>query len=430
VFNPPIFKRVYVDDEEFGIPYVTGSTLLEARPAKEAFLSRARTGCLAELTIREGMVLISDSGSIGRTVLATREIDGWASTNNLIRVISTERARFSQEFFYTFFITSVGQYLLTRSTYGSVVEHIEPAHVRETPFPVLPHKLCDHLTELVERVSALRVKANALLGEADREVQVQCCLPNLCDLAGPHDFLSGAGFVVPSDEVFGRENQFGAVRLDATYYDPLAVKFRSLVLSSGGSQLESLLENVYRSSLRKRTFVDGPDAGVPMVGGKQLLQIRASDVKYLSKALTRSLRDEVIEEHAVLVSCGGTLGRPSFVHRNWENWAVSEDVMRLTAKTGAVKPGFLFAFLASDYGQIQIRQRAYGSVIPRLRDFQFHSIAIAVPPDRGQAIHDIVVRAFDFRADALALENEAIRLFEAAIEEGRDATEEKWGREY
>ena len=104
--------------------------------------------------------------------------------------------------------------------------------------------------------------------------------------------------------------------------------------------------------------------------------------------------------------------------------------MRLTAKTGAVKPGFLFAFLASDYGQIQIRQRAYGSVIPRLRDFQFHSIAIAVPPDRGQAIHDIVVRAFDFRADALALENEAIRLFEAAIEEGRDATEEKWGREY
>jgi hypothetical protein len=40
------------------------------------------------------------------------------------------------------------------------------------------------------------------------------------------------------------------------------------------------------------------------------------------------------------------------------------------------------------------------------------------------------VRAFDCRADAFALEDEAIRLFEAAIEEGRDATEEKWGREY
>ena len=41
-----------------------------------------------------------------------------------------------------------------------------------------------------------------------------------------------------------------------------------------------------------------------------------------------------------------------------------------------------------------------------------------------------VQTAYDKRADAIALEDEAIRLFEAAIEEGRDATEEKWGREY
>src|ERR1035441_7791221 len=109
VFNPPIFKRVYVDDEESGIPYITGSSLLEARQAKDVFLSRSLTDCLGELTVREGMVLISDSGSIGRTVLATRDIDGWASTNNLIRVLSNDRPRFSQEFFYTFFVTSVGR---------------------------------------------------------------------------------------------------------------------------------------------------------------------------------------------------------------------------------------------------------------------------------------------------------------------------------
>src|SRR4051812_37599911 len=46
VFNPPIFKRIYVEDEQCGIPYVTGSALLEARPSKDAFLSRALTGCL------------------------------------------------------------------------------------------------------------------------------------------------------------------------------------------------------------------------------------------------------------------------------------------------------------------------------------------------------------------------------------------------
>jgi type I restriction enzyme S subunit len=433
VFNPPIFKRVYVEDEESGIPYATGSTVLEARPAKDVFLSRALTDCLDQLSVREGMVLISDSGSIGRTVLATREIDGWVSTNNLIRVISNDRARFSQEFFYTFFVTSVGEYLLTNSTYGSVVEHIDPVHVRETSFPILPHKLRDRLTEIMGRVTALRVAANALLDDADAEVHRQCALPSLSDLqvhSAGYAASSAHIFQVRSHDVFGQQNRFGSVRLDATYYDPLAAKLRKLILGSGGKELGSVLLGVRNSRLRKRLYVDDPSDGVPMIGGKQLMQIRPSDVSYLSKALTRNLQEETVRTGWTLVSCGGTLGRTLFVHRNLEGWAVSQHVMRLLPDESQVWPGYLYAFVASPYGQIQVAQRAYGSVIPELRDFQFDSIAIAVPPDRGRAIHDTVVRAFDCRADAFALENEAIRLFEAAIEEGRDATEEKWGREY
>jgi len=119
-----------------------------------------------------------------------------------------------------------------------------------------------------------------------------------------------------------------------------------------------------------------------------------------------------------------------FVHRNFERWAVSQHVMRLIPNQAEIWPGYLYAFLASPYGQLQVSQRAYGSVIPEIRDFQFYSIAIALPGDRGEDIHDHVVQAFNCRADALSLEDEAIRLFEAAIEEGKQVTEEKWGQEY
>jgi len=433
VFNPPIFKRTYVNDNVHGIPYLTRSALLEARPAKDTFLSKSLTACLEDLSIREGMVLISDSGTVGRTVLATRDIDGWVSTNNLIRVLSNHREAFSQEFFYTYLVSQVGEYLLTRNTYGSVVEHIDPLHVRRILFPVLPRRLRERLTEMIREVSRLRVEANALLDEAEAEVQRQCGLPDIEELVPKvrEGTLSGASvYVVPSTNVLSTENRFGSIRLDATYYDPVAAKLRQLILESGGVELASVLRGVRNSRLRKRIYVDDPSAGVPMIGGKQLVQVRPTDVSYLSRVLTRGVESETVQSGWTLVSCGGTLGRTLFVHRNFEGWAVSQHVMRLTPNESWIWPGFLYAFMASPFGQVQIAQRSYGSVIPELRDFQFKSIAISLPEDRGKSIHDTVIRAYDCRADARDLEDEAIRLFETAIEEGKEATEQKWGREY
>ena len=109
---------------------------------------------------------------------------------------------------------------------------------------------------------------------------------------------------------------------------------------------------------------------------------------------------------------------------------MSQDVMRVIPDPTQVFPGFLYAFLASPFGQVQIMQRGYGSIIPRLREFQFHSIAVRVPDDRGEAIHDTVVRAFDLRAEARASEDRAISLLEDSVRRGRTYVEAEWGAEY
>jgi hypothetical protein len=69
-------------------------------------------------------------------------------------------------------------------------------------------------------------------------------------------------------------------------------------------------------------------------------------------------------------------------------------------------------------------------VIPRLRDFQFNSIAIRLPGDKGEAIHQKVIRAFDARANAKAKEDSALKLFMSALANGRTYVESEWGKEY
>jgi type I restriction enzyme S subunit len=379
------------------------------------------------------MVLISDSGTVGRTVLATRDIDGWVSTNNLIRVLSSDREVFSQEFFYAYFLTQVGEFLLTRNTYGSVIEHIDPAHVRKIFFPVLPRRLRERLTEMIQDVSRLRVQANALLDEAEVEVQRQCGLPGVEKLTpktGEGSLAEALVYTVPSTKVLGTDTRFGSVRLDATYYLPQATELQRLIMKNGGKELISVVSAVRRSAMRQRVYVEEPSQGYPLIGGKQMMQTRPSDVNYVSRLLTRGIERERVHRGWTLVTCSGTLGRVQFVHRNFEEFVPSEHCMRIVPNEAEAKPGFIYAFLASPYGQIQLAQRAYGSVIPELRDFQFHSIAVAVPTDRGEGIHELVVRAFDCRADARDLEDGAIQLFETAIEAGKEATEQQWGQEY
>jgi type I restriction enzyme S subunit len=425
VFNPPIFKRVYVDDEQSGVPYLTGSALLEARPIKETFLSRTLTSCLDELSIREGMVLISDSGSIGRTVLATRDIDGWASTNNLIRVLSNDRRSFSQEFFYTYFVTSVGEYLLTRNTYGSVVEHIEPAHVRQTPFPVLPKLLREKLTEMIREVSRLRVEANRLLTTAEAEVQRQCGLPEL--LPEENRFKA---FVRSSDQVLESISNYGSLRLDATAFDQTATRIRSAIAQGVHDQLQSLCEEIIYIGKVYRVPVEDKAFGAPLLSGKDLVMVRPAAEKYLSVLNAKHIERCRLQRGWVLVSCSGNIGRVAMCYRNFEGFVGSEHMLRVICDEHRIDSFYLSAFLSSPFGQIQMRAASYGSVIPEFSKDQLGHLLVALPVDRGQHIGGLVKAAYDRRADAVGIEDEAIGLFEKAIEEGKEATESKWGREY
>lgn len=426
-FGP--FARTYVSDPTHGTPFLSSSDMMVARLEPQNYLSNALTRDLERLMVAEGAILVSCSGTIGNVCLCTRDYNGHAVSQHAIRVEALDSE--SRGVLYVFLLSELGRFLITRNKSGSVIESIYADDVEQLPIPLLPKGLRERINRDIRESSRLRVEANRLLKKAERRVQVDCGLPDIETLRTAGVPNQTTTFTVQACERLWANGGFGQIRLDATYHEPTAVALSKLILARhDGTTLDQLVEGVRNSTLRKRQYVDDLEDGIPLLGGKQLVQWRPGELKYLSRALTRNLAKETVESGWTLVSCGGTLGRTLFVHRNLEGDALSQDVMRVIPNEQRLKPGFVYAFLASHYGQAQLLQRGYGSVIPRLRDFQFNSIAIVVPPDRGTGIHEIVVSAYDARADAKALEDGALRRFMRAIAVGREATEQEWGREY
>ncbi len=426
------FRRIWVADHQAGIPFHSSSTMLMASSEPSGYISRALTPKLHKLIVKEGTILISCSGTIGNTAICTSEMHGAALSQHAIRLIPENRV--DRGWIFAFLECECGQFLVKRSRSGSVIESIYKSDIASLPIPLLPKALREELTRLVDEYCALQVKANRLLDETQREVQRSCYLPDLTTFV-PKKLVESHGnetvFVSHRTERFASACQFGELRLDATYHDPIAVAFAKYILSSeGGCTLSTLVKEIRNSALRKRIYVDDPSLGIPLLGGKQMMQWRPKGVNYLSNAFTRNLQNETVQNGWTLISCGGTLGRTMYVHRNFEGWAASQDVMRIVPNSRRVFPGFLYAFLASKYGHIQLLQRGYGSVIPRLRDFQFLSIAVRLPSDRGESVHNKVIEVFDARAEARNCEDQAVTLFTTALERGREYVESEWGEEY
>ena len=143
VFNGPRFKRPYADkgvvSGEGIVRYFTGNAVTQTRGENIKYLDLAKAKPLQikminQLYLERGMILITDSGTIGRVIYATSYHDGAIGTNNLIRVVTSDEAL--RGYIYQFLSSKLGQDQLKANVYGAIVDHIEPDHVKNILIPV------------------------------------------------------------------------------------------------------------------------------------------------------------------------------------------------------------------------------------------------------------------------------------------------------
>lgn len=210
-------------------------------------------------------------------------------------------------------------------------------------------------------------------------------------------------------------------RMDAHFYNPIAkitIDNIQKFAPSYSKLKDNILKKIYYLNRFSRTFVK-KDFGIPYMAGKDIIKIRPTDVSYLSVSETHSLDDYKLQKGWILMTCSGTsmgsLGSVCLVYNNYENWVGTHDLIRIVCEEN-FDYGYLYAFLSSDYGYNQIIRYKHGAVIDHLTPEQVSEIFIPIPSESKQKqIGDLVREAYDLRAEAIRLEDDAQLLLTQAL---------------
>lgn len=142
------------------------------------------------------------------------------------------------------------------------------------------------------------------------------------------------------------------------------------------------------------------------------------EVKRLARgAHLRNLPEIQIEEHVVLVTRSGTIGRVHIVPRYMASWTASEHAPRALAAEG-MNLGCAYTWPASEYGAPLVRRYSYGSVIVNIDREQLAAVPVPLLDKSAVTeIGDLVLRATALRHDAWEREREAITQLERLVSE-------------
>ncbi len=136
VILPGRFKRVYVEEGN-GIVFFGGKQIYELDPSNKKYLSMDQHGdrIKNQLTLRENMIMITCSGTIGKVTIVPKHWDGWTANQHIIRIVPTNNE--IAGYLYAWLSSDYAYPLITRYTYGAVVDEIDDKHVSEIVVPLL-----------------------------------------------------------------------------------------------------------------------------------------------------------------------------------------------------------------------------------------------------------------------------------------------------
>lgn len=166
-----VFKRTYVDKEN-GVPFLGGRDMTQLNPKVEKFLSKSvhAVRIKKELEVFENTVLISDRGTIGKVQIVPKHWNGWAVSQNIIKVIANSSDLAG--YLYCFLNSDYGQILINREIYGSVVDMIDDNNVSGIHIPILKNGLKQkEINDLILNANELRYQAHLKEQEALKKMQ-------------------------------------------------------------------------------------------------------------------------------------------------------------------------------------------------------------------------------------------------------------------
>lgn len=402
------FKRNWVERSEF--PIFQPSSILELYPKPDGYIAGNTDTNIDALRVEKNQVLVTCSGTIGKTIYVSNTLANKIFSHDLLRIRCKEET--DAGYLYAYIKSDVGNKMLTTNQYGAVVSHIEASHLQEIQIPYPPKTIRMEISRLIEDSFNLRDSANQLWDEAMGLLYRNLGLDDFWKFKCHEIGQTVNTFSVKLSDLSGR--------VDASYHNKLATAIIEKIQESGaifdtlGSDF--LSDRIFLPQRFKRIYVS-KGHGTKMFGIKQITSLDPFTEKYLALGcFSKALQDELLlEPGMILVSRSGTIGNICIVPPHWKHWIASEDLIRVQPKKEL--QGYIYCFLASEYGQALIKRFAFGSVqdhidCEQVAQFPIPRLASA---EMEQEINQKVIECNHLRAKAYELEVQAIAIIEKKV---------------
>ena len=405
------FKRDYVEKgTPNSIGFLGSSEMLNIKPQPIKYIKNDLASNKS-LMVSQGTVLLSCSGTIGNTTLVNRTLEKYAFSQHIIRL---ESGNYSGYIYACLNLPEVKKQILSMM-YGAVIQEIEPEHLKNIIIPNAPDLIKRKIHNLVIESYNLRDKSNELIDEAEQILYEELQLPPIEQLQ-PTYFDKDVNLRNYTTKLSGLN-----LRLDCSYHTPETIAILNIIQKNAKEIKKigdkEISQKIVLAGRFKRTYVDNKN-GIPFFGGKQLLELNPSNMKYLSvdQHAKRIVKELQLKENMIAVTCSGTIGKVNIVPKHWENWALNQHVMRIVPATDGIA-GYIYCWLNTDYAYHLIVRNTYGSVVDEIENQQLAQVVIPLLKNetKQKEINDKILQANELRYQAYQKEQESIKIMEEII---------------
>ncbi|MDX2602731.1 restriction endonuclease subunit S [Streptomyces caniscabiei] len=405
--------RRWVTAPEHGVPFFSSTDIMEADFSNLPLISKESVALNPRLPIHAGWTLITRSGNVGRIAYARPDVNGYACSEHVMRVVPNS-GRVKPGYLNTFLRSRFGVPIITSHAYGAIIQHIEPHHIADLPVPRFGEDVENRIHDLVEEAASLRAEFQSCLEEATRDLFTTARLEKLLDMRW-HDQPRDLGFT---------QRGLTPTTLRALNYQPRARRIINDLREVDHVLLGDICKGGQLSRGLRFTRVEGAEGSqysYKLVGQRQAFWLRPEG-RWVSKANTSP--EVLAQDETILVASQGTLGenevfgRPIFATGSWLAYAFSEHFLRVRPGGSPFTGAYLFAFLRSEPMFRVLRSMSTGG---KQQDIHTGLCAeIPVPlltADDRDRITETIRTAYRKRDEADAKEDLALDLLEQAVAE-------------
>lgn len=402
VYLPNRFSRIYLDDEDSGLPMLGTSTMLMARLPTDTRIRVEGDPARSPLRIQSGDILISRSGTVGTTVLCGDSYSKHVASDDCFRV----RVEKSISGFITAYLQSpFGKTLLVRDAHGKVIKHLKDHDIKNIRIPIIQKPTLSKINKLmIDSMKCIDIARNSF-----DEGEVELC--NLLGVQSKDDNKShwlnrkNKTFLKNSVALFN-------YRLDPHFFYPNINDLRSKFTTLPHKTLGKIAE-VWGVGRFKRLRAD-EGHGTPLFSSGDIMRtILTPSTHISSERNSKNIKQCLIREGTILIPCsgalGGILGRCVRSGKKLHGQAVSQHSLRIQVTDPDFISDYVVAFLSSlTFGYPIITAFRYGKDVPELNPDDLKTIPIPkLPKPEQKKVAQYISIAYTNIDRANELEDEA-----------------------